>query len=116
MKSVAALAIAVALGAAGPAFALSPNEAEAALRTTIIDLQTGNPDYTTMTPPIAEAIRTHADVAQQLAALGPPTMIVAGKKSDPFTFVVTFESGAVMNWTISFTAAGKINSLDATGK
>jgi hypothetical protein len=116
MKPFVALALAAALATASPALALSPSGAEAALRSTITDLQNGSPDFSTMTPAIAEDVRAHPDVAQQLAALGPPTIIVAVSKTNPFTFVVTFESGVVMNWAISFDGAGKINRLDATGK
>ena len=116
MKPFVALALAAALATASPAFALTPANAEAALRSTITDLQNGNPDFKSMTPAIAEAVRSHPDVAQQLASLGPPTIIVAVSKTNPFTFVVTFESGVVMNWAISFDGSGKINRLDATGK
>ena len=116
MKSFAAMAFVVALTLSGPALALSPPEAEAMLRATITDFQNGSSNYGTMTPAIAEAVRTHPEVAQQLASLGPVTAIVAVGKTNPFTFVVNFAGGAAMNWTIAFDDAGKIKSLDATGK
>ncbi|MBI5942073.1 MAG: hypothetical protein HY859_16780, partial [Caulobacterales bacterium] len=50
MKPFAALAFAVALVAGGPALALSAGDAEATLRATIADLQSGNPDFSSMTP------------------------------------------------------------------
>lgn len=117
MKPFAALAFATALIAASPALAaVSPGDAANTLGATISDLQAGSPDYNSMTPAIADAVRAHPDVAQQLAALGPVTSMVAVSKTNPFTFVVTFESGVVMNWAISFDGSGKINRLDATGK
>lgn len=116
MKPFAALAFAAALAAAGPALALSAGDAEATLRATIADLQSGNPDFSSMTPAIAEAVRTHPEAAQQLAGLGPATKVVPVSKTDPFTFVVTFESGVVMNWAISFDTAGRIDSLDGSGR
>lgn len=116
MKPFAALAFAVALAAGGPALALSAGDAEATLRATIADLQSGSPDFSSMTPAIAEAVRSHPEAAQQLAALGPATKVVAVGKTNPFTFVVTFESGVVMNWTISFDDADRINRLDGSGK
>ena len=116
MKPFAALAFAMALAAAGPALSLSQGDAEATLRATIADLQSGNPDFSSMTPGIAEAVRTHPETAQQLAALGPVRAIVGQSKINPFTFVVTFESGVVMNWSISFDSAGRIDKLDATGR
>lgn len=116
MKPFVALAFAVALITAGPALAVTPGEAASTLGATISDLQSGNPDFGSMTPAIAEDVRTHPDVGQQLAALGPITSLAAGSKTNPFTFVVTFESGVVMNWAISFDGSGKISRLDATGK
>lgn len=116
MKPFAMLALVATLATAGPAFAVSPGEAASRLRATISDLQGASPDYGSMTPAIAEDVRTHPEVGAQLAALGPVTVMVAVSKTNPFTFVVTFESGVVMNWAISFDAAGKINRLDATGK
>jgi len=116
MKPFAALALAVALIAAGPALAVSPGDAATRLGATISDLQSGNPDFGSMTPAIADEVRSHPDIGQKLAALGPATSMVAVSKTNPFTFVVTFESGVVMNWAISFDDAGKINRLDATGK
>jgi len=116
VKTLAALAFIATLASAGPAFAVSPQQAEAALSGVIADLQAGNPDFTKMTPPIADAVRASPDTGQQLAALGPARALVPVRKTDPFTFIVTFESGVVMNWTISFDAAGRINGLDAVGK
>lgn len=116
MKTFAALAFIAALACAGPALAVTPQQAEAALSGIIADLQAGNPDFSTMTPPIADAVRASPETSQQLAALGPARALVPVRKSDPFTFIVTFESGVVMNWTISFDAAGRINGLDAVGK
>lgn len=116
MKPFAAMAFAFALTAAGPVLALTPGDAEATLRATIADFQNGSPDYSSMTPAIAEAFRTHPEAGQKLAALGPATVIVVARKTNPFSFVVTFEGGAVMNWTISFDEAGRIDKLDAAGR
>lgn len=116
MKTLPVLAFITALVSASPALAVSPQQAEAALSGIIADVQAGNPDFSKMTPPIAEAVRASPDTGQQLAALGPARALVPVKTTDPFTFIVTFESGVVMNWTISFDAAGRINGLDAVGK
>lgn len=116
MKPFAALALAAALAAAGPALALSPGDAEATLRATIADMQAGSPDYSYMTPALAEQMKAHAEAGQQLASLGPVTKVVPQRKTDPYTFVVTFESGVVMNWSISFDSADRIDGLDATAR
>lgn len=116
MKPFVALAFAVALVAGGPALALSAGDAEATLRATIADLQAGNPDFSSMTPAIGESVRSHPEAGQQLAALGPATKVVAVGRTNPFSFVVTFESGVVMTWTISFDDADRINRLDGSGK
>ena len=116
MKLFGLLALVAALATAGPALAVSPGEAANMLSATISDLQGATPNYGSMTPGVAENVRANPGVAEKLAALGPIRTMVAVSKTNPFTFVVTFESGVVMNWAISFDAAGKINRLDATGK
>lgn len=111
MKAIAALAIAAVLGAAGPAFAETPSEAEAVLRTTITAIQSGAPNYDIMVPELVAAIKNAPDAPAQLAALGPVTAVTATSAADPYTYDVTFQNGAVLHWTLSFNDAHMIDGL-----
>lgn len=111
MKTLAALALAAVLAAAGPAFAETPEQAEATLRTTITAIQAGTPNYEIMVPELIAAIKNVPDVSGQLAALGPVTAVAATSSADPFTYDVTFQNGAVLKWTLSFNDAGMIDGL-----
>jgi hypothetical protein len=113
MKTLAALAIAAVLAAASPALAAGPAEAEAILRTTISEIQSGAPNYDAMTPELADAVKQNASGQAQLTALGPVTAVVGKSQTDPFTFDVTFENGVVLNWSLSFDDAGKLDGLSA---
>jgi hypothetical protein len=111
MKILAALAVAAALGAAGPAFAETPEQAEATLRTTIAAIQSGSPNFDIMVPELVEAIKKLPDAPAQLAALGPVTAVSSTTQSDPFMYNVTFQNGAVLHWVLSFNDAGLIDGL-----
>jgi len=111
MKTLAALALAAALGLAGPSLAASPEEAEATLRTTIAQIQAGTPNYDAMVPALAEAVKQNPNAPAQLAALGPVTTAGAPTRAHPFTYDVTFQNGAVLHWTLSIDADGKIKGL-----
>lgn len=111
MKALAALALAAALAAASPALAASPGEAESTLRTTIAAIQSGSPNYDIMVPELVAAIKNLPDVPAQLAALGPVKAVAATNGTDPYTYDVTFENGAVLHWTLSFNDAGQIDGL-----
>ena len=111
MKSFAALALAVALAAASPAFAASPTEAEATLRSTISLIQAGTPNYDDMVPQLADALKQNTTASAQLASLGPVTTVAATSQADPYTYDVTFQNGVVLHWTLSINADGKIQGL-----
>ena len=111
MKAFAALAIAAVLGAASPAFAETPAEAEAVLRTTIAAIQSGAPNYDIMVPELVTAIKNAPDAPAQLAALGPVTAVTATNAADPYTYDVTFQNGAVLHWVLSFNDAHLIDGL-----
>lgn len=111
MKALAALAFAAVLGAAAPALAETPAEAEATLRTTIAAIQSGSPNFDIMVPELVAAIKNLPDASAQLAALGPVTDVKATSAADPFTYDVTFQSGAVLHWTLSFNDAHLIDGL-----
>ncbi len=111
MKPLAALALAAMLAAASPAFAETPEQAEATLRTTIAAIQSGNPNFEIMVPELIAAIKNVPDVSGQLASLGPVTAVVATSQADPFTYDVTFQNGAVLKWALSFDDAGMIDGL-----
>ena len=111
MKTLAALAIAAVLGVGGPALAATPTEAEATLRGTITAIQSGAPNYDAMTPELADAVKQNTSAPAQLAALGPVTAVVATSQADPYTYDVTFQQGAVLHWTLSINADGKIAGL-----
>ena len=111
MKTLAALALAAALAAASPALAASPGDAEATLRTTIAAIQSGAPNYDIMVPELVTAIKNLPDAPAQLASLGPVKSVAATNEADPYTYDVTFESGAVLHWTLSFNDAGLIDGL-----
>jgi inosine-uridine nucleoside N-ribohydrolase len=115
MKTLAALAFAAVLGAASPVLAASPAEAEATLRSTISEIQSGAPNYDAMVPALADAVKGHPEAVSQLAALGPVTAVAATSQADPYTYDVTFQNGAVLHWTLSINAEGKIAGLSVQG-
>lgn len=112
MKTLAALALAAVLGAAAPALAETPDQAEAVLRGTITAIQSGAPNYDQMVTPLADAVKANASGQAQLAALGPVTAVVATSTADPFSYDVTFQAGVTLHWTLSFDDAGKIDGLE----
>jgi len=111
MKRFAALAAALVLGAAAPALAATPTEAETTLRSTITAIQSGAPNYDAMIPELAAAVKQNTSAPAQLAALGPVTSVTATSQADPYTYDVTFQNGAVLHWTLSINADGKIQGL-----
>lgn len=111
MKRFAALAAALVLGAAAPALAATPTEAETTLRSTITAIQSGAPNYDAMIPELAAAVKQNTSAPAQLAALGPVTAVTATSQADPYTYDVTFQNGAVLHWTLSINADGKIQGL-----
>ncbi|MBP7705517.1 MAG: hypothetical protein KA105_09585 [Caulobacter sp.] len=118
----AALAGALVLSplAAAPAFAraeATATSAEIILKKTVADLQAGKPDYGTMVPELAEAIKGQPALIQQLKALGPARSFTRlGDKENPWQFDATFESGMVLTWTISIDDSGKISGLFVKAK
>ncbi len=112
----AALALPVAL-AAQPARAQiaaaipqpTTAQAEAKLRQTVTDIQNGRPDYESMTPALAEAVRaTQPSITPQLASLGLPTTFTrVGAGENPWIWDVAFEKGMTLTWTISLAPGGQ---------
>ncbi|MBI1406852.1 MAG: hypothetical protein GC145_12075 [Caulobacter sp.] len=89
--------------------------AEAALRKTIADFQAGKPDYASMSPELAEAVRPQEATMAQLAPLGAITAVTrTGDGDTPYTFAVTFEAGVTLNWAISLDGQGLITGLLVT--
>lgn len=113
----AAVAAALALSplAAAPALAraeATTTSAEIVLKKTVADLQAGKPDYATMVPELAEAIKGQPAMMQQLKALGPAKSVTRlGDGENPWQFDTAFESGMVLTWTISIDESGKISGL-----
>ncbi|MBX3479613.1 MAG: hypothetical protein KF842_04380 [Caulobacter sp.] len=89
--------------------------AEAALRKTIADFQAGKPDYATMSPELAEAVRPQEAAMAQLAPLGAITQVTRiGDSVAPYRFAVTFEAGVTLNWVINLDGQGLIDGLFVT--
>ncbi|MFN3859232.1 MAG: hypothetical protein ACK4RV_15935 [Caulobacter sp.] len=98
--------------AAAPANA---TEAEAVLRTTITAIQAGSPNFDSMSPELAAAVKAQGDASAQLAALGPVTAVERiGDGSAPYQFKVTFQAGIALNWSIGFDDKGVIIGLAVT--
>lgn len=111
---IAALAGVLVLSplAAAPAFAqtaaVAPTTAvaETTLKKTIADIQAGTPDYAHMSPELAAAMKAQVGVSEQLKSLGAAkTFTRVGAGENPWIWDVTFESGMVLNWTISIEGA-----------
>jgi len=109
----AALASALVLAPLGALAApASTTQAELTLKKTIADIQAGKPDYDRMVPELASAMKAQPAVQQQLAALGPArTFTRVGDGENPWVWDVAFESGMVLNWTISINDDGVISGL-----
>ncbi len=109
----AALASALVLAPLGALAApASTTQAELTLKKTIADIQAGKPDYDRMVPELAAAMKAQPAVQQQLAALGPArTFTRVGDGENPWVWDVAFESGMVLNWTISINDDGVISGL-----
>lgn len=109
----AALASALVLAPLGALAApASTTQAELTLKKTIADIQAGKPDYDRMVPELASAMRAQPAGQQQLAALGPArTFTRVGDGENPWVWDVAFESGMVLNWTISINDDGVISGL-----
>lgn len=107
----AAVIPAVAVAAA-PA---SAAEAEAVLRKTITEIQAGSPNYDSMSPELAAAVKAQTDASAQLAALGPVTAVERiGDSAAPYQFKVTFQAGIALTWAIGFDDKGTIIGLAVT--
>jgi hypothetical protein len=126
-KMLAALASTLALALLGPgATALAQAQAtapaatpapqwEGVLKTTIDQLEAGQPDYSKMTPELADATKAQADqVKQVFGQLGKLTALkfdqMGPQGSEMYT--ATFEHGS-LRWVILVQPDGKISGLGA---
>jgi hypothetical protein len=97
---------------AQPAVA-SPAAAEAALRRVIGELQRGAPDYSRMSPDLAEATRQQLSAIKGILAQLGPLKSVTFRSVDPNganTFVAAFEKGST-EWKIVLGQGGRIETL-----
>ncbi|HRH19518.1 MAG TPA: hypothetical protein PLE81_02665 [Brevundimonas sp.] len=88
--------------------------AEHTLRDTIADLQAGTPDYDTMVPELADAVRTQsAAMTPALASLGELQTLehIAEPAVGSHQFRATFASGQVLTWSIAINDENKIRGL-----
>ncbi len=87
--------------------------AEHRLRDTIVALQAGTPDYDSMTPTLADAVRGAPEATAFLQAAGEIQTIEHSAEPRPGThqFNVVFANGAQTTWTISVNAEDKIQGL-----
>lgn len=110
------------LAAATPALADSPATAAAAtadeakvravLTQTIADFQAGAPNFDSMEPDLASAVKAQSASLNGLKSLGPPeTFERIGDGVAPYEYKVTFEAGAALTWSITLSPSGKIAGL-----
>jgi len=88
--------------------------AEHVLRDTIAALQAGTPDYDSMVPELADAVRAQsAAMTPALASLGElQTLEHIGEPAQgAHQFRATFASGQALTWSISINGENKIQGL-----
>jgi|GEM_PF-3064356 len=109
------MAASTAVAQEAPAAAQNTVAAEALLKTTIADIQAGNPNYAGMSPDLVAAMKAQAGATEQLKALGAAkTFTRVGTTENPWTWAVTFEVGMTLNWTIALAPDGTITGLSVT--
>lgn len=92
----------------------SARHAEHVLRDTIAALQAGTPDYDSMVPELADAVRTQsAAITPALAALGELQTLdnIGEPQPGAHQFRATFANGQATTWTISINGDNKIQGL-----
>lgn len=92
----------------------SARHAEHVLRETIADLQAGTPDYDSMIPELADAVRTQeAAMTPALAALGELQTLenIGEPQPGAHQFRATFANGQALTWSISINGENKIQGL-----
>ena len=92
----------------------SERHAEHVLRDTIAALQAGTPDYDSMVPELADAVRAQsAAMTPALASLGElQTLEHIGEPAPgAHQFRATFASGQALTWSISINGENKIQGL-----
>jgi len=92
----------------------SERHAEHVLRDTIAALQAGTPDYDSMVPELADAVRAQsAAMTPALASLGElQTLEHIGEPAQgAHQFRATFASGQALTWSISINGENKIQGL-----
>jgi len=93
---------------------MSARHAEHVLRDTIAGLRAGAPDYDSMVPELADAVRTQsAAMTPALAALGELQTLENIGEPQPgvHQFRATFASGQATTWSISINGENKIQGL-----